>query len=62
MLLAAQFKDLHSSKQINSLIHAEDPIVLLSIKIYAANADDLVQFVGSRQFDVEEPKTHTRAI
>ncbi len=62
VLLTTRSEDLHSSKQNDPLIHVEDPTVLLAAKIHAANADDLDQFVGSIQFDVEELETYTRAM
>ena len=62
-MLATRSEEHHTSELVkDSLIHAEDPSVLLATKIHAANAGDLDQFVGSTQFDVEEPETYTRAM
>ena len=61
-VLATHTKDLQLSETIDPLIHAEDPAVLLATKIHSANAGDLDHFVGSTQFDVEEPETYARAM
>lgn len=62
MLLVSQSDDLYLSDQNDPLIHAKDPIVLLTIKIYAANINNLGQFFGSMQFDVEELETYIKAM
>ena len=62
-VLATQSEKHHISKLIEDLlIYAEDPSVFLAIKIHAANANDLDQFIGSTQFDIEELETYTRAM
>lgn len=47
VLLAAKFEDVNSSDQNYPLIHKEDPKVLLTRKIYTANACDLSQCICS---------------
>lgn len=60
-VLATRSEDHHTSELVKDpLIHAEDPSVLLATRIHAANAGDLDHFVGSTQFDVEEPERHTQ--
>ena len=61
-MLATHTKDLQLSETINPLIQAEDPAILLATKIHSANAGDLDHFIGSTQFDVEEPETYARAM
>lgn len=62
-MLATRSEDHHTSELVKDpLIHAEDPSIVLPTRIHAANAGDLDQFVGSTQFDVEEPETYTKAM
>lgn len=61
-MLATHTKDLQLSETIDPLIHAEEPAVVLATKIHSANVGDLDHFVGSTQFDVEEPETYARAM
>lgn len=42
------------------LLHAKDPAVLLGKKLYSANVDNLLYFVCSIQFNIEEPKTYKK--
>ena len=60
-----------NEKEENSQLHlqqdfakgdAKDPALLLTSRVYTANAKDLDQFICSTKFDIKEPETYARAM